>query len=146
MSESRKVARWLWLLLGAFCLRVIGQMLVVFADVKFLPPNEEWYSGLLPYPLLLPAQWIIIALFVKICADFSQGKGYFIATRPFFYRGLRWFAYLYLGGMVLRYPIRMILVPEARWFGQTIPIFFHWVLASYLIVFSHYHLRASRAG
>jgi hypothetical protein len=35
----------------------------------------------------------------------------------------------------------MYLHPEARWFGQTIPIFFHWVLATFVIILGLYHKR-----
>src|SRR6266849_6829304 len=55
-------AIWMWLLLGLFVLRVVGQMLVAFFRVSFLPPMGEWYSGLMSYPILLPVQWVIIAL------------------------------------------------------------------------------------
>jgi hypothetical protein len=33
----------------------------------------------------------------------------------------------------------MSLYPEAHWFGGTIPIFFHWVLASFIIASGQYH-------
>ena len=42
----------MWMLLGLFVLRVVGQVLVAFFDVRFLPPMSQWYSGLLPYPQL----------------------------------------------------------------------------------------------
>jgi hypothetical protein len=129
-----------------FCLRVIGQMLVVFLDVKWLPPTSEWYSGLLPYPLLLPAQVLIVALLAKVCLDFTRGRGFFVEPRPVFGRYVLWFGYLYLATMVLRYPIRMYLHPEARWFGQTIPIFFHWILASFVILFGLYHRAQLRSS
>src|SRR5262245_54474475 len=44
--------------------------------------------------------------------------------------------------MVIRYVIRMALYPHERWTGGSIPIFFHWVLAAFLLVLAHYH-RAS---
>ena len=43
--------------------------------------------------------------------------------------------------MGARYVIAMILYPELRWFTDTIPIWFHMVLAAFLYTFSHYHLR-----
>lgn len=46
----------LWTLLALFALRVAGQALVAFSDVRFLPPMQAWYSGLMPYPYLLPSQ------------------------------------------------------------------------------------------
>jgi hypothetical protein len=52
------------LLLGTFTLlfvlRVSGQVLVGVREVSFLPPFEQWYSGLLPYPLLLLVQIALI--------------------------------------------------------------------------------------
>src|SRR6185437_16031047 len=53
------------------------------------------------------------------------------------------FGWLYLGVMIIRYVIRMRLYPRERWTGGSIPIFFHWVLASFLLVLGHYHWRSS---
>lgn len=138
-KPPRPLALLLWTLLFAFCLRVLGQALVAFWDVNWLPPMEAWYSGLLPYPYLLPSQVLIIALYGKVCVDFTRGEGIFIQPRPMFGRGVLVFGYVYLVAMVLRYVIRMSLYPEARWFGGTIPIVFHWVLATFIIVFGRYH-------
>ena len=79
-----------------------------------------------------------------------QGDGFFVQVRPLFGRGVRWFGYVYLAAMVLRYIIHMSLYPEARWFGGAIPIVFHWVLASFIIAFGEYHrgqlTQSSRLG
>jgi hypothetical protein len=138
-NPPRRLVWLLWMLLLAFCCRVLGQSLIAFLDVQWLPPMEEWYSGLMPYPLLLPTQLLIIAIYTKVCRDFTQRDGFFVQTRPLFGRGALWFGYVYLITMILRYIIRMSLYPEARWFGGTIPIFFHWVLASFIIAFGQYH-------
>jgi uncharacterized protein len=114
-------------------------MLVAFVGVPWLPPMESWSSGLMPYPYLLPSQLLIIALYSKVCLDFTRGKGFFIRTRPMFGRSVLVFGYLYAAAMVLRYVMRMTLVAEARWFGGTIPIFLHWVLAAFIITFGRYH-------
>jgi hypothetical protein len=114
-------------------------MLVAFVEASWLPPMEAWYSGLMPYPYLLPTQLLIIALFFKVCLDFTRGEGFFVRSRPVFGRSVLIFGYLYLAAMIVRYVIRMNLYPEARWFGGTIPILFHWVLASFIIVFGQYH-------
>lgn len=129
----------LWFLLIMFCLRVIGQILVAFFDVSFLPPMEEWYSGLIPYPYLLMIQILIIILLIKICLDFTYGKGMFVKPNRVFGRQVFYFGYLYLIAMFLRYMIRMSVYPEERWFGGAIPIIFHWVLASFVILFGYYH-------
>jgi hypothetical protein len=36
-------------------------------------------------------------------------------------------------------PIRMNLYPDQRWIGGCIPIFFHWVLASFILISGKYH-------
>lgn len=138
-SGSRKLASLLWLLLFLFVLRVVGQMLVVFAGVTWLPPMEAWYSGLMPYPYLLPSQWIIIVLLVKVCRDFTRGTGLFVSPKRAFGNPVLYFGYVYLAVMVLRYILRMSFYPEERWFGGTIPIFFHYVLATYVILFGRFH-------
>lgn len=140
-TPPRNYAVALWTLLALFCLRVLGQVLVAFFQVDWLPPMPEWYSGLLPYAPLLASQLLIIALLTKVCVDFSRGRGYFVQPHPRFGTYVLWFGCLYLAVMVLRYPVRMYLHPEARWFGQTIPIFFHWVLATFVIILGLYHNR-----
>lgn len=141
--EFRKPYSWLlFLLLSLFCLRVIGQALVAFFRVSFLPPMEEWFSGVLPYPELLASQILIIALFSKICWDFARGRGYFVQPRCLLGIWLLRIGWLYLAMMVTRYVIRMALYPAERWAGGSIPIFFHWILASFLLVLGYYQWAA----
>ena len=121
------------LLAGLFFLRVLGQALVAFTGVTFLPAMSEWYSGLLPYPLLLPVQVVILALQAKISLDLTRQRGVFVVPRPRAGRGLQILAMLYFLAMVVRYALTMAWYPERRWLGTgTIPIVFHWVLAAYL--------------
>lgn len=136
------------LLLGvlafAFLLRVVGQVLVAFFRADFLPPMAEWYSGLIPYPLLLPIQLVILAIQARISWDIRRGSGLFAARRPRVGTFICWFSYIYFLAMVLRYVLTMYLYPERRWLTGTIPIFFHWVLAAYLFVLGQYLRRAGR--
>ncbi len=141
---NRRYPFLLWLLFGLFCLRVAGQMLVAFAGVRFLPPMEEWYSGLMPYRWLLPSQFLIIALFARIALDITRGRGFFAKERPSLGAALLWIGVPYLLVMAARYAIRMALYPPERWTGGSIPIFFHWVLAAFLLVTARYHRRRSR--
>lgn len=143
-KPPRALILLLWTLLAAFFLRVLGQVLVAFWGVSWLPPMDAWYSGLLPYPYLLPSQVLIIVLYGKVCLDVTRGEGFFVQPHPMFGRAVLVFGYVYLAAMVLRYVIRMSLYPEARWFGGTIPIFFHWVLAAFIIVFGRYHRNQMR--
>jgi hypothetical protein len=122
-----------------FFLRVLGQILVATEAVDFLPPMEEWYSGLIPYPILLPIQIVMIGVMVKIVLDFARGEGYFVIPRRRGGTFLKWFSYLYLLSMIVRYITTMWLHPELRWFRRTIPIWFHMILATFLYTLSHYY-------
>jgi uncharacterized protein len=145
LGQPRSLAPLLWALLGLFILRVAGQALVAFFHVEFLPPMQEWYSGLLPYPYLLPSQVIIIALMVKVCDDFTRGSGLFVEPRRFFAVYWLYFGWCYLAVMVARYPVHRVLHPEARWFSGAIPILFHWVLAAFVITVGLHHRRRFRS-
>ena len=144
LNQPRRLAPLLWTLLGLFVFRVAGQALVALFHVDFLPPMREWYSGLLPYEYLLPSQVVIVALIVKICVDFARGRGIFVEPHRFFAVYWLYFGYVYLAVMVARYPLQMYFHPEARWFGGTIPIFFHWVLAAFVITVGLHHRRRLR--
>ncbi|MBA3855621.1 MAG: hypothetical protein C0507_01810 [Cyanobacteria bacterium PR.3.49] len=122
-------------LLFLFCLRVVGQILVAFFHVDFLPPMDQWYSGLLPYPILLICQFLIVGIFAKICFDLCRKSGYFARKKPRLGAFLVTFSYFYYSAMVIRYIYHMSIHPTDRWFGGTIPIIFHFVLATFLILF-----------
>jgi hypothetical protein len=51
--------RPLTVLASLFLGRVLGQLKLSRRRVRFLPPMEQWQSGLLPYPALLAAQGIV---------------------------------------------------------------------------------------
>jgi hypothetical protein len=140
-SLGRRYAAAMWAMLGLFVLRVVGQVLVAFFGVAYLPAMPEWYSGLLPYPILLRVQCLIIVLFTWICIDVTRGRGTFAYASAQIGTFLTWFSAIYAFSMLARYAITMAIHPERRWFGTgTIPIFFHLVLASYLFLFSRFHL------
>src|SRR5688572_22900502 len=125
-------AVWLWALSGLFFLRVLGQVLVEFAGAGYLPPSAEWYSGLMPYPILLPVQVIILAAMVYINIGISRGT-LFIRSRPTLSKVLLYGSILYVGLMVVRYLVSGSLHPERRfWPPGSLPIVFHFVLAGYL--------------
>jgi hypothetical protein len=125
------VVALLWSLLALFVLRVAGQAMVAFFDVPWLPPMERWYSGLIPYELLLSAQIAIVVLMSKISSDFTRRRGFFVQPRRFFAVHWLWFGWIYLAAMLVRFALQ----------GPTIPVFFHWVLAAFVIAVGLWHRR-----
>jgi hypothetical protein len=75
--------------------------------------------------------WLVVSLLT--------GSGAAAEPAPGFGRFLIGFAAIYAGAMAARYVVRMRRRPEQRWFGGTIPIVFHFVLASFLFVLGSYH-------
>lgn len=144
LLASSRLPLILWFLLALFCLRVIGQMLVAFWGVSWLPPMEAWYSGLLPYPVLLPSQFLIILLYGKVCLDFTRRQGFFYTPRPGLGKGLLVFGAVYFTVMVIRFLIRLTFYQGPWWMGGTLPTFFHWVLAAFILLVGWYHLSAGR--
>lgn len=130
----RLMAVLLWLLPLLFLCRVLGQIYVGLYSPDFLPEWKQWYSGLLPYPLLLPTQLIILMVMAVASTDATRRSGALFVESQRKRMVIRWLALLYAVAMVVRYVVRMLTLPEARWFGGTIPIWFHLVLAGYLAV------------
>lgn len=126
----------LWFLLGLFVLRVSGQLLVALGWIGFLPPMEAWHSGLLPYPGLLLCQILILTLYTKVCIDFTRGRGYFVVPRRGLGGGLLIFGSLYFASMGVRHIIQ----------GPSIPVYFHWVLAAFILAVGRYHWTAEPKG
>jgi hypothetical protein len=120
-----------------FFLRVAGQLVVVACRPGWLPPGEKW--NLTPYRLLLPAQLAILGVMAWIDIAFWAGSGPPVRPHQVLGEAVLWFAAVYAAAMALRYVVRMARRPEERWFGGTIPIVFHWVLAAYLVVFGTFH-------
>jgi len=121
-----------------FFLRVLGQALVAFFSVSWLPAMQQWFSGLIPYPVLLTIQIVMLVCMVKIAMDIWLGTGHFATLRQSYAQFLIAFSVIYAGAMTLRYVLTMIYRPEMRWLGGTIPIFFHFVLAAFLFTWGRY--------
>ncbi len=114
--------------------RVTGQILATLVGPSWLPSAEHWFSGALPYPILLPAQILLLMFMTVVTYDAFRQQGRLHPAKADTRRLLRRLAYVYYLAMVARYAITMALVPELRWLGHGIPIVFHFVLASYLLV------------
>jgi hypothetical protein len=135
------ISVWLvWLFTILLTARVVGQIVVVRRAPRWLPPMEQWQSGLLPYPVLLAGQIVVLTLMVWISVDITNGAGPLVdPRRPAIGLAIVWFSYVYFGAMVVRYIVRMCRRPDQRWLGGTIPIIFHSFVAAFLCVVGRYH-------
>jgi len=136
--DTDELAPILWLLTALFAVRVVGQVLVALQSPTWLPPMNEW--NLVPYRLLLPLQLVILGVTTWIDASFSASSGPPVDRTQAFGWLLVVFSAFYAGAMVIRYAVRMRKRPASRWFGGTIPIVFHLVLATYLYALGNFHV------
>jgi hypothetical protein len=121
-----------------FAARVGGQLLVAYVQVDFLPPFERWASGLVPYPLLVAIQFVLIVAMLAIVRDFARGSGIFVSLNPKTGKILIAFSVLYALAMIVRYIVTMTMHPELRWLSGTIPIWFHFVLAAFIYLLGRF--------
>jgi hypothetical protein len=130
MRPARCTATVLILLTALFAARVLGQALVAFLGVGWLPPMEAWYSGLLPYPVLLPLQGLILGIQIAVDRDLWRGRGFFAPPRPGAGGTLCWLAAAYALAMVVRYALTR---------SHLVPVVFHLVLAAYLLALGRHY-------
>ena len=129
----------LWLFTVLVFGRVVGQVVVARFAPRWLPPFDQWQSGLLPYPALLAGQAVVLTLMVWISIDCSRWAGFWVEPRPRLGLAAIIWSYVYFAAMITRYVIRMARRPEQRWLGGTIPIIFHSIVAAFQWTFGTYH-------
>ena len=139
-GKSTDIASILWLFTGLFVLRVVGQILIVVRPQRWLPPMGQW--NLIPYPILLPIQLVFITVMLWIDISFTLNIGITNVNNQVIGDLLIAFSAVYVMAMAIRYAIRMSRHPDQRWFGGTIPIVFHVVLASYLFTLGSFYVIA----
>jgi hypothetical protein len=122
----------MWLCLMVFVIRVLGQFEVSLCALSWLPPLRAWESGLIPYPVLLPIQILLIAWMTVIAVDHWRGSGFFWVTTSRTRRLLRLFSGLYAAAMVLRLVITAALPPHNLLERGLIPVVAHWDLAAFI--------------
>ena len=137
--------RWqvvlLWPLLALFLLRVAGQAAVLIAHPAWLPRMEHWYSGVLSYRVLLPAQLLLAAVMGLAAMDLTRGSGVFAERRPDLGVVLLAASVIYAVAMAARAWLRITQGTGHRWYeAGTIPTAFHFVLAAFLFTFASWHI------
>ncbi len=132
--EGREVALLLWSCIALFAARVIGQFETLVASPAWLPDMEAWYSGLLPYYLLLPVQIALLMIMAVVAWNRRVRTGRFALARPRVAGVLRSLAVLYFLAMALRLGLDVYANGADYWRAGAIPVAFHWVLALFLLV------------
>jgi len=139
-QPSQRYAPWLWLLLGLFVLRVLAQPLALPVNTPLLPRFESWHSGVLPYPVLLLTQLIIVLWLARTSRAFTSGA---VVPRAGIGRAAIAFGSVYFLAMVARLLLGATVLADQRWFASPLPTFFHLVLAAFLLLYGHFHWRYS---
>src|SRR5215831_12060750 len=121
-SRSREAAVLLWVCLLLFAARVLGQFEAFTLAPAWLPDMDAWYSGLLPYYLLLPAQVVLLMIMAVV------------AWNPRVAGALRILAGVYFLVMAVRLAVNLNGHGADFWRAGAIPVAFHWVLALFLLV------------
>lgn len=130
MERHRRLA--LWVCLGIFLTRVIGQIEALLLAPSWLPPFSAWESGLVPYPVLLPLQLLIVAWMAAIASDHARGSGPMWVERLRVRKRLNAFALLYASVMLVRLVVTVAIPPHSVVDRGLIPILAHWDLAGFI--------------
>ena len=138
--DARRCAPWLWLLTALFALRVAAQPAALVVNVTWLPPFDSWHGGVLPYPVLLLAQFAILGWLAWTARRFGSGR--IEPSRRLGRASLR-FGTVYFVVMLVRLVLGLSVLSHVRWFASPLPAFFHLVLASYVVLFGIVHLGAA---
>lgn len=134
MNRRASAAALLWSCVALFASRVIGQLEVLLVAPAWLPDMEAWYSGLMPYHLLLPSQIAILMMMAVVAWNRRVRGGIFAGANPRAATGLRIFAGTYFLAMAVRLGLNVSENGADFWREGAIPVAFHWVLALFLQV------------
>ncbi|MDF3019894.1 MAG: rane protein of unknown function [Steroidobacteraceae bacterium] len=132
--SNRQAAALLWGCVILFAARVIGQLETVLLEPRWLPTMDAWFSGLLPYPLLLPIQIGILMLMAVVAGNPRVRGGQFAQAHPRAAATLRTFAVVYFVVMAVRLAVNISMNGADFWSEGAIPVAFHWVLALFILV------------
>jgi hypothetical protein len=119
-----------------FLSRVIGQVEVVLLQPDWLPPMHAWYSGLIPYPALLPVQIVLLMIMALVAYDHARGYGMFWPRKRSTRAALAGFAGFYAVAMAARLILTLSVKNGGLLESGMIPVAFHWVLACFLALLS----------
>jgi hypothetical protein len=134
-KEYRVSAAVLWTCIGLFFARVVGQIEVLLLAPRWLPAMQAWYSGGLPYPLLLPIQILLLMLMGVLAIQTRGARSRTNAADRT--ADILWaLAVLYVLGMAVRLVLIVHNYGKDYYLHGAIPVAFHWVLALFILVWT----------
>ena len=136
LNTKNNYIAWLWVISTLFCFRVIAQLLVSKFEIGFLPSFENWHSGTMPYWVLLLMQIVILIIMVRTNYNVSSGN---LVLNPLIGKIMVVIGVIYFLVMLLRLGLGLTLFSEDRWFSNFVPTFFHFVLASWVLLVGLIH-------
>lgn len=140
--SQKRYAGVLGVLLLLFVGRVLAHLLQTLHPVTFLPDVTAWHSGVLPYPLLLPTQFLLIAIMGTVVFRMRSGK---IRPRPAAGNALLSLGCLYLSLAIFRLASVFTFGAGHAFLGALIPSIFHVALSSWFVTLGLYHYLESRS-
>ena len=140
---GRRYLPWMLLLAGLFGLRVAAQLAQAAYEVPFLPPFDDWQGSVIPYPALLATQAGILAAMAVVIARVRTDA---IAPRPWKRQACFAVGGAYFGVMAFRLVAGLTFLSDYAWFAQTLPAFFHIVLAAFVLTLGRYLSKRASSG
>lgn len=122
----------LWTCIALFFARVVGQIEVLLLEPDWLPTLPAWYSGLLPYPILLPVQIALLMVMCMLAIRTSSDR----AATPVIAKTCRVLAMVYFTAMAARLLLCIYMYGRDYYLHGAIPVAFHWVLALFVLVWA----------
>lgn len=122
-------------LAGLFVLRVLAQLIQAVRPVPFLPPFEAWHGAVLPYPLLVAVQIVVILMMVRILRQVQTDS---IVPGQWKHRMCFVLGGIYFSFMGFRLCAGLTFLANHAWFSKSLPAFFHVVLAAFILTLGHY--------
>ena len=129
----------LWTITIVFLGRILAQIFVGIYSPNYLPKMEMWYSGLLPYPFLLTYQMFMYTCMVifNFCLYMGRGPLFSVLNDDLSIYYI-YFGAIYFSLMIIRFVVHKLKEPGITWPRGSIPIFFHFFLALYIILLGSY--------
>lgn len=124
----------LWICILLFFARVVGQIEVLLLAPPWLPEMSAWYSGLLPYPLLLPLQIALLMLMCVLVVRAPERDSETPALQARTVSVWRALALIYFAVMAIRLVYCIYRYGGDYYLHGAIPIAFHWVLALFALL------------